>query len=234
MKIKKSKFLLLILLTLTTLLYSSPSYAKEGNNKENGATNSSFDYDITTLKAVKSVTNTTDDKINKILTDRADSCVVGSNITNTTDSISSTVSEILETKEKNDVIEKEKEEIALRQKQLQEIQNDENYLLAAIIYCEARGESYDGQVAVGRVVLNRLNSNKFPNTIRDVIYQSGQFTPACNGTLDKVLLNKSVSQSCINAANAALNGENPIGDCLYFHIANDNSVGQILGNHVFY
>ena len=57
--------------------------------------------------------------------------------------------------------------------------------MSTIIYCEARGESYAGQKAVGIVVMNRVRSKKFPNSIKKVIYQSGQFSPVSNGSLNK-------------------------------------------------
>ena len=59
--------------------------------------------------------------------------------------------------------------------------------MTAIIYCEAQGESYQGKKAVGIVVMNRVRSDKFPNTVKKVIYQSGQFSPVRNGSLDKAL-----------------------------------------------
>ena len=89
-------------------------------------------------------------------------------------------------------------------------------LLAALIQCEAGGESRTGKVAVGAVVLNRVASGSFPNSITEVIYQSGQFTPAYSGALASVLATGARSD-CYEAAQAALNGENPVGGCLYFN-----------------
>lgn len=60
-------------------------------------------------------------------------------------------------------------------------------LMSAIIFCEAGAESYKGKVAVGIVVMNRVRSNQFPNTIQEVIYQKGQFSPVSNGMLKKTL-----------------------------------------------
>ena len=104
-------------------------------------------------------------------------------------------------------------------------------LLASIIYCEAGGESYEGQVAVGAVVLNRMESELYPNDMSDVIYQSGQFTPAMTGWLDQVR-SSGVPDYCYDAAEAALNGENPVGDCLYFHAGGGD--GLTIGNQTFY
>lgn len=92
----------------------------------------------------------------------------------------------------------------------------EQELLAALIFCEAGNQPYEGQVAVGAVVMNRVRSGSFPNTITDVIYQSGQFTPAMTGWLDSVLASDGYTNSAMQAAADALAGSNPIGDCLYF------------------
>ncbi len=96
------------------------------------------------------------------------------------------------------------------------VSSSELDLLAALIQCEAGGESRTGKVAVGAVVLNRVASPSFPNTITEVIYQSGQFTPAYSGALASVLATGARSD-CYEAAQAALNGENPVGSCLYFN-----------------
>lgn len=96
------------------------------------------------------------------------------------------------------------------------VSSSELDLLAALIQCEAGGESRTGKVAVGAVVLNRVASGSFPNSITEVIYQSGQFTPAYSGALSSVLASGARSD-CYEAAQAALNGENPVGGCLYFN-----------------
>ena len=87
----------------------------------------------------------------------------------------------------------------------------EKELLAALIFCEAGNQPYEGQVAVGAVVMNRVNSGQFPDTITDVIYQSGQFTPAMTGWLDSVLASDGYTDSAMQAAADALAGSNPIG-----------------------
>ncbi len=89
-------------------------------------------------------------------------------------------------------------------------------MLAALIECEAGGESYTGMVAVGAVVVNRINSGSFPNSISGVIYQSGQFTPVATGTFQSVLA-RGARSDCYAAAQAALAGESPVGGCLYFN-----------------
>ena len=108
---------------------------------------------------------------------------------------------------------------------------DDRTLLAALIYCEAGAEPYEGKVAVGAVVLNRVRSPKYPNTIKGVIYQKGQFGPASTGKLERVIASGKTTQSCYAAADAALAGENPIGNCLHF--GNGNS-GYQIGSHYFH
>lgn len=106
-------------------------------------------------------------------------------------------------------------------------------VLAALIQCEAGGESYVGQVAVGNVVMNRMESGAHPDTVLGVIYEAGQFTPAGNGRLSRTLQSGRISLSCRQAALEAVAGSEPVGDKLYFRRVNGRS-GQIIGNHVFY
>lgn len=84
-------------------------------------------------------------------------------------------------------------------------------MLAALIECEAGGESYTGMVAVGAVVVNRVNSGSFPNSVSGVIYQSGQFTPVATGTFQSVLA-RGARSDCYAAAQAALAGESRLAD----------------------
>ena len=109
---------------------------------------------------------------------------------------------------------------------------DETRLLAALIHCEAGGEEYEGQLAVGAVVMNRVRSGAFPNTISEVIYASGQFTPALNGRLEEVY-NGNIYDSCIKAAEEALAGNTNVGDAKYFRRAGKRE-GIVIGNHVFW
>ena len=110
----------------------------------------------------------------------------------------------------------------------------ELYLLSALIYCEAGGESYEGKLAVGAVVCNRVRSASYADTIQGVIYASGQFTPAGSGKLDRVMEKGNIPQSCIDAAVEALGGYTNVGDCLYFRRNNGTREGIVIGNHVFY
>lgn len=85
-------------------------------------------------------------------------------------------------------------------------------LLARCVYGEARGEPYTGQVAVAAVVLNRVRSSKFPNSVSGVIYQSGAFTAVADGQI-----NLSPNTTAYNAARDALNGWDPTNGCLYYY-----------------
>ena len=104
-------------------------------------------------------------------------------------------------------------------------------LLAAIIYCEAGNQPHDGKVGVGAVILNRVRSGSYPNSIREVIYQRGQFGPAITGKLDRVLASGNIPGECYQAAADALAGYNPIGDALYF---GNGNYGQLIGDHYFH
>lgn len=85
-------------------------------------------------------------------------------------------------------------------------------LLAMLINGEARGETYEGQVAVGAVVLNRVSHPSFPNTIAGVIYQNGAFTAVSDGQI-----NSAIEASCFRAARDALNGWDPTGGAIYYY-----------------
>ncbi len=104
-------------------------------------------------------------------------------------------------------------------------------LLAAIIFCEAGNQPYEGQVAVGAVIMNRVRSAVYPNSIPEVIYQAGQFGPAMTGWLDSVLASGGYTATAMQAAADALAGSNPIGDCLYFGCGN---YGIQIGDHFFH
>lgn len=106
-------------------------------------------------------------------------------------------------------------------------------ILAALIQCEAGGESYEGQIAVGAVVMNRVRCGSYPNTITDVIYASGQFSPASSGKMNSLVLSGNIKASCREAAQAVVNGTCNVGDALHFRRAG-NRDGLVIGNHVFW
>ena len=105
-------------------------------------------------------------------------------------------------------------------------------LLAALIQCEAACQPYEGQVAVGAVVMNRVNSGAYPNTVAGVIYASGQFTPTRSDRVETLAVN-GVNDSCLQAARAAMAGESPVGGAMHFKRAGNHD-GIVIGDHVFW
>mgnify|MGYP001146681855 CR=1 FL=1 len=109
---------------------------------------------------------------------------------------------------------------------------DDTRLLAALIFCEAGIETYNGKLAVGAVVMNRVRSGAYPGTIQEVISAPGQFGPAATGRVAAVMA-AGPKASCVQAAQAALNGETNVGTVTHFRRAGGID-GIIIGNHVFY
>ena len=109
---------------------------------------------------------------------------------------------------------------------------DDTRLLAALIFCEAGIETYNGKLAVGAVVMNRVRSAAYPNTISGVIFASGQFTPAMNGKVARVY-GGDIPESCWEAARAAINGETNVGDATHFRRAG-NHEGFLIDRQVFW
>ena len=110
---------------------------------------------------------------------------------------------------------------------------DDVTLLTALIQCEAGNECYEGQLAVGAVVMNRLRSGAYPSSISGVIYQSGQFPPAGQGMVASIAANGPKS-SCVQAAQQALGGSDNTGGATCFSRASSGRAGVVIGNHVFY
>lgn len=136
----------------------------------------------------------------------------------------------LEKKEQERKAAEEAKRLAEEQAAREAAAQAEKELLASLIFCEAGNQPYEGQVAVGAVVMNRVKSGSYPDTISDVIYQSGQFTPAMTGWLDSVLASGGYTDSAMQAAEDALAGSNPVGDCLYFSTGGG---GYQIGDHYF-
>ena len=107
-------------------------------------------------------------------------------------------------------------------------------LLANLIYCEAGAEPYEGKLAVGAVVINRVLSSVYPDTVVGVIYQSGQFSPVRSGRLALALANGSATDACYQAADAAMGGATNVGNCVYFRTPVPGLSGINIGGHVFY
>jgi N-acetylmuramoyl-L-alanine amidase len=119
--------------------------------------------------------------------------------------------------------------------------DDDLYLLAKLITAESQGEPYEGQVAVGAVVLNRVKSSQFPNTIREVIYQKNQFS--CLPKLPKTV----PTESSLQAAEDAIRGEDPSKGALFYYNPRLSSLEGLrffatadltktveIGNHIFF
>jgi spore germination cell wall hydrolase CwlJ-like protein len=107
-------------------------------------------------------------------------------------------------------------------------------LLANLIYCEAGSEPYSGQVAVGAVVINRVLSSVYPNTVVGVIYQNKQFSPVNDGHLALALAKDSATASCYQAADEAMSGVTNVGQCVYFRTPIAGLEGIQIGGHIFY
>lgn len=111
---------------------------------------------------------------------------------------------------------------------------NEVQLLGALIQIEAGGESYEGQLAVGAVVMNRVRSGGYPNTIADVIYAPGQF-PYASARVHDVMA-RGVKASCLQAAQEAINGRSNVGGFTHFKSSRSSVSGNhiVIGGHVFY
>ncbi|MCM1175866.1 MAG: cell wall hydrolase [Blautia sp.] len=133
---------------------------------------------------------------------------------------------------------REEEAEAARKKAMQDANQaiiaeaDDIRLLAALIYCEAGSESYQGQLAVGAVVMNRVRSGAYPNTISGVIYASGQFTPAMNGKVARIY-HTDIASSCYTAAQEAMAGATNVGGATHFRRAGSHE-GILIDNQVFW
>lgn len=110
---------------------------------------------------------------------------------------------------------------------------DDVTLLAALIQCEAGNECYEGQLAVGAVVMNRVKSGSYPGSISGVIYQSGQFPPAGSGSV-AAIASRGPKSSCVQAAQEAINGMDNTSGATRFARTSSGHAGVAIGNHVFY
>lgn len=110
----------------------------------------------------------------------------------------------------------------------------DRYLLANLIYCEAGGEPYEGKLAVGSVVINRVLSAKFPDSVLGVIYQKKQFSPVASGRLDLALAENRANADCYRAADEAMSGVTNVGSCVFFRTPIPELTGISIGGHIFY
>lgn len=111
--------------------------------------------------------------------------------------------------------------------------SEEVRMMAAMIQCEAGNQPIEGQIAVGAVIMNRVKSARYPNTIIEVLYQPSQFGPAGSETFAALLTNNTIKESCREAAKQAFMGVDNVGGALHFQRAGKKD-GIVIGNHVFY
>ncbi len=107
-------------------------------------------------------------------------------------------------------------------------------LLANLIYCEAGGEPYAGKLAVGAVVINRVLSSVYPDSVVGVIYQRKQFSPVGSGRLALALAEGRATSACYQAADEAMSGATNVGNCVYFRTPIPGLTGISIGGHIFY
>ena len=107
-------------------------------------------------------------------------------------------------------------------------------LLANLIYCEAGNQPYAGQLAVGSVVVNRVLSSVYPDTVVGVIYQNKQFSPVGDGHLALALAEDKATAACYKAADEAMAGQTNVGNCVYFRTPVEGLSGIQIGDHIFY
>ena len=131
------------------------------------------------------------------------------------------------------VAEKEAKEAGITKKPAASANGDEVTLLGALIQCEAGNGSYEGMLAVGAVVMNRVRSGAYPNSISGVVYQGGQFTPALSGSVAAVAAS-GVKGSCLQAAQEAISGIDNTNGALQFRSAASGAQGTVIGANVFF
>ncbi|MBR3306015.1 MAG: cell wall hydrolase [Lachnospiraceae bacterium] len=115
-----------------------------------------------------------------------------------------------------------------------QFEEGDRYLLANLIYCEAGAEPYEGKVAVGAVVINRVLSSVFPDTVTGVIYQRKQFSPTMNGRLASALAMDKATDACYRAADEAMSGTTNVGTRVFFRTPIPGLEGLRIGGHIFY
>lgn len=107
-------------------------------------------------------------------------------------------------------------------------------MLAALIECEAGDQSYYGMLCVGAVVMNRINSSSFPDTLYEVLYQPYQFTPVTVSGRFALVLARGANETCYKAAREVLEQGNIVGSWLFFRMNDGSRQGEVIGDHVFY
>ena len=111
--------------------------------------------------------------------------------------------------------------------------SEEVRMMAAMIQCEAGNQEFEGQVAVGAVIMNRVKSPSYPNTIPEVLMQPSQFGPSDSQLFADLLANDTIKDTCREAAKQAFSGVDNVGGALHFRRAGSKE-GLVIGDHVFY
>lgn len=219
-------------LSLLQVLLSSESMADFLNNAEYVTIIS--DYDRNMLSELQNIRENVEKKQSKLKKEQKELKELEKNLDKQQKELSSRITEASgQYKE----YARQLEEAKAAEAAVEEAKNadsDTIALFAAILECEA-GISYEGMIAVGTVIMNRVGSSKFPNTIRDVVYQSGQFSPVSSGKLDEVL-QKGPMDSAYKAAKAVLAGErnSQVKNCLFFWASYTGHKGIVVGDNVFW
>lgn len=233
-------------ISLIHILCSSDSMADFLNKAEYVSTIS--DYDREMLREFQVVRIDIERKQQKLEEQQAELARLQKNLDSQKNALSSKISSTSgELKEYKNQLKKAKEaEAALKAAQNESSSNivggdpsapvsvSDVALLAGILQCEA-GNSYEGMIAVGTVIMNRIASPRFPNTLKGVVYQKGQFSPAMSGWLERVLA-KGPNVSAYAAAKEVLAGKRhkKVEDCLFFNAAWTGKKGVNVGGNVFW
>ncbi len=219
-------------LSLLQVLLNSESMADFLNNAEYVTLISDYDRDM--LSELQTARENVEKKQDKLKKEQDELSKLEKNLNKQQDELTS---RLTETSGQLENYTSQLEEAKAAEAAIEEAKNadaDTIVLLAAILECEA-GISYEGMIAVGTVIMNRVGSAKFPNSIREVIYQSGQFSPVRSGKLDEVL-QKGPMDSAYKAAKAVLGGErnSKVKNCLFFWASYTGHKGIIVGDNVFW
>lgn len=219
-------------LSLLQVLLSSESMADFLNNAEYVTLISDYDRDM--LTELQNIRENVEEKQDRLQKEQKDLKKLQKNLDKQRKDLTSRLDEVSGQYED---YARQLEEARAAEAAIEEAKNadsDTIALFAAILECEA-GISYEGMIAVGTVIMNRVGSSRFPNTIRDVIYQSGQFSPVSSGKLDEVL-QKGPMDSAYKAAKAVLAGErsSQVKKCLFFWASYTGHKGIVVGDNVFW
>lgn len=204
-----------------------------------------LETELDELAQLQQETKAEQEKVSALVKETSNSVASYSNQIEDAESTISALEDMI-TAQEADIVELQKQyekELALSRlaaqsawRNISEVQFEEGdrYLLANLIYCEAGGEPYEGQLAVGAVVINRVLSSRYPNTVVGVIYQNRQFSPVGSGRLALALANNKANARCYQAADEAMKGMTNVGQCVYFRTPIPGLNGISIGGHIFY